>query len=124
MAQWKQAMTQEQVNRIITEKVLGECWHEYQQATANGELWVCSKCGRSTGYSGRLTDFPDYSQWVHYGPLLEKIQSERYWEVISYYTHRGSGYGEGDYEKFNEDLLNPTRGSLAIAEFVKDREGK
>ena len=115
-------MTQIEVNKIITEKVLGKCWHEWHHIGMKaqplnylmGYTNVCSKCNKQA--TKRVN--PDFSKWADYGPLLEKIQGEEWWEDIAYYTHRGTGYGEGDYERFNEDLLNPARGSLALAEFV------
>jgi len=108
-------MTQSEVNKIITERVLRECWHEWT-GTYSYRPRQCAKCKIFETYSG--SDNSNFSHWGHYGPLLEKIQGERYWEVISYYTHRGSGYGEGDYEKFNEDLLSPSAGSYLLAEFI------
>ena len=92
-------MTQSEVNRVLAEKILKKCdhdrpfhWDEYGQ---------CLACA---------AEIPDFSQWAHYGPLLEKIQGEGYWRELAY---RESAQG-----CFRESLLNPTRGSLAIAEFV------
>lgn len=114
-------MTQSEVNRIIMEKVLRECWHEVIDIGINGENWW--KVVTENGYTFYTANNPnlDFSRWEHYGPLLEKIQGEGWWWVFVFeiYTCR--------HDALNtvlEVLLNPTKGSLTIAEFVKDREVK
>ena len=106
-------MTQSEVNKILTEKVLGQCWHEWT-GTYSYRPRQCPKCKIFETYKG--SENPDFSLWEHYGPLLEKIQGEGYWRELAY---RESAQG-----CFRESLLNPTRGSHAIAEFVKDMEVK
>ena len=101
-------MTQIEVNKIITEKVLGKCWH-IRSCDA------CLKCGVQLFVPDGKTEKgvrrfkivgnPDFSQWSDYGPLLEKIQGEEWWENFRWIT----AYA---------DTTNPTRGSLALAEFV------
>ena len=101
-------MNQNEVNRIITEKVLGECWHILHMIQDG--CYICTACGKEYGRYCLRPINPDFSQWEHYGPLLEKIQGEGYWRELAY---RESAQG-----CFRESLLNPTTGSHAIAEFV------
>ena len=100
-------MTQEQVNQIITE-AMGLCWHEWI-GTYSYRPRQCPKCKIFETYKG--SDNPDFSLWEHYGPLLEKIQGAEWWEKVAF-------DGNGRYEFRVNTLLNPTTGSLAIAEFV------
>ena len=86
-------MNQAEVNKIITEKVLGEEW--------------------SIHWDAEFTN-PDFSQWSDYGPLLEKIQSEEWWGDF----HEVITFGEYRSRDVIWTLLNPARGSLALAEFV------
>ena len=110
-------MNQNEVNRIITEKVLGECWHEtgIDMSRPIGRELYCKKGCEATYPT--LSNHPDFSHWEYYGPLLEKIQGERYWDKVAF-------DGNGRYEFRVNTLLNPTRGSHAIAEFVVDMEVK
>lgn len=112
-------MNQNEVNRIITEKVLGECYHIFDNISSSD---TCVKCKKVYGSNYSMCHIrSDFSTWSDYGPLLEKIQGETWWEDFVAVQWNNGLMPDGD---FLGNLLNPTKGSHAIAEFVKDREVK
>ena len=104
-------MNQNEVNKIITEKVLRECWLNITQVPIliddDGTVLDSMPSTPDTN--------PDFSQWSNYGPLLEKIQGEEWWEEFVAVQWANGLMPEGN---FLGNLLRPTRGSLALAEFV------
>ena len=104
-------MTQSEVNKIITEKVLKECW--------------------SIHWDAEFTNL-DFSQWKHYGPLLEKIKaSDWFGDFLDWFIKRNylDEVTLDNALMVFFDVLTCIRcddrhGSHAIAEFVKDKEVK
>ena len=91
-------MTQNEVNKILTEKVAKKPWYE-------------------NGTDINIT----YSVWGHYGPLLEKIIHEIWYDQFIAEMKTGIEYHSNPLTHFmfwSKTLLNPTRGSLTLAEFV------
>jgi hypothetical protein len=121
------SMTQDQINRIITEErgVTVDC------ARCNGsgdiekggvpycqlpKFYKCPKC------NGTGETYPNYSTWNDYGVMLEEFRKKDWWgEFII--KHGGSlGDFNKEYYYVPDWLLNPKIGSLAIAEFLKGRK--
>lgn len=84
-------MTNEQVNRTITE-VMGLKWHDPTKFTMER---------RNPSYT---------SNWLDYGKALEWAQKQDWWEELAYQTEYVG--------MVTEDLLNPLRGSHNLAEFI------
>lgn len=122
-------MNQSEVNKIITEKVLGQCWHEWT-GTYSYRPRQCPKCKIFETYKG--SDNPDFSQWPHYGPLLEKIKaSDWFGDFLDWFIKRN----RLDEVSLDNALMvffdvmtcihcDDRHGSFIIAEFVKDMEVK
>lgn len=108
-------MTPDERNRVLHEKVMGRCWHEFAfKHKKEGHTAPCVKCNSF--------DFPnpDYSKWEFYGPMLEWAMKQEWWRSVAYNIDINDYEGTAEYE-FNEDFLNPLRGSTAIAEFLEER---
>ena len=103
-------MTELQINQLLHERVMGECWHEYLHG-------ICIKCGRWSNHGGMISANwnPSYtSSWADYGRLLEMAITKEWWDDVA--------YGKALWQGFKVDtILNPLRGSTAMAEFVKER---
>lgn len=102
-------MTQQQVNKVITE-AMGLCYHEWGNAFQG--WFYCMKCGNEKSSSVH----PDFSTWQDWGRALEWAQGQEWWDrFISVEWDKGL-MPDGD---FLGTLLNPTCGSLALAEFIE-----
>lgn len=65
-------MTRSEINKYITEKVLGECWHDSDGDV--GDIYAhCSKCGL---FDPPIYERPNFSQWKHYGPMIRKCMEK------------------------------------------------
>lgn len=122
-------MEQETTNRIIR-KARGKCWHE--EGFHYPYRVSCKNCG---DYEVNWDNpNPDYSQWPHYGPMLEWAKVQGWWPdfvktllqpphsydvVIKEWNITGKVMGF-------EVLLNPNQGSLAIASYIEEnvKEGR
>ena len=101
-------MTELEINQLLHERVMGECWHEYLHG-------ICIKCGRWSNHGGMISANwnPSYtSSWADYGRLLEVAMTKEWWNDFAYYSN-------GDFKI--STMLNPLKGSTAMAEFVKAR---
>jgi len=118
-------MTPDERNQTIHE-ARGLCWHEKVDniEMSNGEFYnadICSKCKSSTPFN------PDYSKWEHYGPLLENWAIKETWYVDfilkTFFDDDGHGriYTITAIVPLNY-MLNPLKGSIAIAKFLKERK--
>ena len=92
-------------NRTIHE-AMGLCWHEFAYTGK------CLNCGEAVvGLN------PDYtSDWSAYGKVLEWAQKKTWWEDFAYKS-RYNPYGVM-VAFLREDLLIPSKGSTALAEFI------
>ena len=102
-------MTNLEINQLLHERVMGECWHEIEPRD-DGNLVrdYCIKC-ETFGVGSSLAD---YTNWPDYGPMLEVAMTKEWWNDFAYYSN-------GDFKI--STILNPLRGSTAMAEFVKER---
>lgn len=109
-------MTELGINRIIHE-ARGLCWHEWEQ------IYTCggSRCKHCQKYypvfpnaeTAQIIQDTDYTKWEHYGPMLEWAMKKEWGrKLLEGYALNGC----------IEILLNPRRGSTAIAEFLKERK--
>ena len=117
-------MTELQINQLIHQKVLGKCWHEWEYDDVSySVVWEtrfkCRKCGEETwvDYGSMPSNPSSTSSWADYGPMLEECMKKEWWRELAYYMSTDDTT-YADYE-FKEDILNPLRGSTAIAEFVE-----
>lgn len=129
-------LTAPQVNQIIA-KVMGKCWHlwesnhsfsrreeaqafeTYKKPNSNSNYvflydWVCYRCGAGIDSMSRPIN-PSYtSDWSDYGQALEWAMEQDWWldfeAFLIMHNHMGRRY-----------LLNPLRGSIALAEFIKEK---
>lgn len=105
-------MTEQEINRVIHEKARGLCWHE--EDCRESERWTdeyevfCKKCNKICP-----EDNPSYtSDWSAYGPMLEWAKEEKWWiDFLGYFWMKNT-------ENAVTSLLNPLKGSTALAEFI------
>jgi hypothetical protein len=112
-------VTELQINQLIHEKVMGKCWHNADKRVGDSIIiplqWFCTKCGDEVGHEGVYMSplHPSYtSSWADYGPMLEECMKKEWWNDFAYYSN-------GDFKI--STMLNPLKGSTAMAEFVKAR---
>lgn len=117
-------MTKQKINRFITEKVMGECWHEIDDRYAGDvlpnpyTLHKCKHCGvifaDMINTDGYITNHDYCTDWTAFGRLWEKMRES------------------DDYEKLNLGIewpneicvayINPTRFAEAVARFYGWKE--
>ena len=100
-------MTELEINQIIHE-AMGKCWHEDDTLTSH---YRCKHCGAESMFA--FIRNPSYtSSWSDYGPMLEECMKKEWWpDFINF----GLIY---ESKEVIPTLLNPLKGSIAIAEFV------
>ena len=79
--------------------------------------------GDPLGYlvAKREGNSPSYtSSWADYGRLLEVAMTKGWWIKFAY-EEDTDGVTYANYDFKEETVLNPLRGSTAMAEFVKER---
>jgi len=106
-------MTNLEIDQLLHDRVIGECWHRADKDAFFGPGWsLCIFCKE------QLTVNPSYtSSWADYGRLLEVAMTKEWWfdflnNIVISWVHQ--------YEVLSI-VLNPHRGSTAMAEFVKER---
>ena len=108
-------MTNAEINKLLHERVVGQCWQEYLHG-------ICIKCGRWSNHGGMISANwnPSYtSSWADYGRLLEAAMTKERWREFAY-TYESEVDSSFGMFVLREDLLNPLRGSTAMAEFIKE----
>lgn len=115
---------QESINRFITEKVFGECWHEWKynvQGTAF-TAWPCI-CGRNHAEISN----PNYcGSWEEsgkaFGLLWEKMRDD-YNTIDQLIVWEAQGYrNRADTIRAFIRLINPARFAEAVARFYGWKE--
>jgi hypothetical protein len=65
-------------DRILTEKVIRGCWHEWPEKPTplfQSGSDLCKKCGGFKGMVGSV----DFSGWKGFGELWEQLRQRKYW---------------------------------------------
>ena len=98
-------MTPDELNRFVHEKIMGLSLPECDNCGTK----YPEHCGCEAVEIGSGCSLPDYTQWEHYGPLLENV-----W--------RKADFAHYVIRKIElSDLLNPPRGLAAICEFFREK---
>jgi len=109
-------------NRFIHEKIMGKCWHECKERYED----ECLKCNHAFQDPITYEPFdcrtlnPDYTQWEHYGPMLEELKQNTNFDTLMMKLlddYRSDEYTVSWYDFVHDILLTPTRGCQAIVEF-------
>ena len=118
-------MTELEINQLLHEKVMGKCWHTYlsQRYTSQRDEFSapCIKCKRELYWLDGEDVNPSYtSSWANYGPILEECMMKEWWDVFcDSLLPKNQRPRIGDERVIPPLMLNPLRGSTAIAEFVE-----
>lgn len=119
--------TELEINRLLHEKVMGKCWHEwYKVIPPPSDDFECPyyacMCGE---IYNDTTDNPSYtSSWTDYGPMLEVAARQEWWgwflnwQVLKEDKNKCLMW----IGLINQTLLNPLRGSTAIARFITEHK--
>jgi len=118
-------MINDELNRFVHEKIMGQCWHEaedYYYKDPDSDFWsgMRKRCKKCHG----LPINPDYTQWEHYGKVLEKLHAEDMWNKLAYY-HLDKYENQDELDVllvFDEIMHNPLSGLAAIAEFFRGKK--
>jgi hypothetical protein len=104
------AMTRD---RILTEKVIRGCWHEWPEKPTSlfqSGSDLCKKCG---GFKG-MVGYIDFSSWKGFGELWEQLRQRKYWGAFwQWLTQR---YSWEEWES-----KNPSQRADVVLEFWKEK---
>lgn len=116
------AMTNTEINRALQE-AMGGCWHEIDD---NGYVLASSpmsgKCRHCRGLMTKgKPNNPFFTiSWADYGKALEWAMKQEWWNEFAMdmaFTQTGAG----PFEVLTRlAILNPLKGSIALAEFIKE----
>lgn len=95
-------MTKVEANRIITEE-MGIYWHPEE---------ICKTCKQITPKNPSPSD-----SWEDYGRVLAWAQEQKWWKKFNL---ENCSVGLPSFPVINTYLLNPKRGTFAVAQFILD----
>jgi len=102
-------------DRVLTEKVIRACWHEWPGNPTSVSLFgraPCKKCG-TCGY----VHFIDFSTWAGFGELWEQLKQRKHCgDFLKWLTQKCS------WEEW--ELKNPSQRGDAVFEFWKEKGEK
>ena len=101
-------------DRFLTE-VMGECWHEEDDAFPN--RYVCIHCKRSWPFGIPINNF---STWVGFGKLWERAQKQEWW-AYDFWAYHLLSPSDGGPVADQEWFVHPDRFANAVYEFLKAR---
>jgi hypothetical protein len=117
---------QESINKFLTEKFLGGCWHEaitddFEYQGAIYQYLRCEHCGK---------DWLDITlqnlfTWEGFGILWEKAQEQEWFEDFN--STRGGRVKrvmQCSWNLVKTDLINPQTFPIILAEFLGYKEGE
>ncbi len=100
-------------DRILTEKVIRGCWHEWPEKPTSlfqSRSDLCKKCGGFNGMAGYI----DFSNWKGFGELWEQLRQRKYWGAFwQWLTQR---YLWQEWES-----KNPSQRADVVLEFWKEK---
>lgn len=105
----------------IIHEARGLCWHKFINGMAYPAYPAQYECAFCGDYFSDPN--PDYSKWEFYGPMVEEMMEKEWWPlfIVKLIYVPGSPVEANDYDQLIPiDMLNPTRGRDAIAEFLKE----
>ena len=122
-------MTDEDINKFLHEKIMGECWHDkpVRAAYTGVNIVVCPKCDKRFSILTK-NHHPSYAtSWADYGKLLEKVRQHADWEYFVEKLFCYQWLKDGNFATCTHEavgiLFDPVTGSAAIAEYF-GRESK
>ena len=102
-------LTNEELDKLIHEKIMGECWHE--------GVSRCRKCGAAETI-GKRAQNPSYTtNPADYWRLLEKIKRNCLFNKFTWNISRKVTGRRGCYNTAFEVLLDTRKGCEAIASY-------
>ncbi len=100
-------------DRILTEKVIRGCWHEWPERPSSRFQPVsdlCKKCGDLRG----AVEYIDFSSWRGFGELWDQLKQRKYWgEFWKWLTH------EYPWEEW--ELKTPSQRADVVFEFLQEK---
>ena len=119
-------MTDAELNKLLHEKVMGKCWHEWSAYESGTFLEKCGKCGE-TVLMGKTLPVPSYTtNPAEYWELLMWCKGQENWDeflitiTIDKQWSQGSVYG---IIYALNILLDMSKGCSAILEFFGKEGG-
>lgn len=114
-------MTDQELNKLLHEKVMNECWHEPENSVS-GSLW-CRKCNYEwlpkLLYSGN----PSYTtNPADYWRLLQNVKMHK--DAGRFLARLGFAHGNREVVDALYTLLDMPRGCQAIADFFVLKDGE
>lgn len=110
----------------IIHEAIGLCWHEWEQVHCCGGS-KCKRCGHywpvpPDERTKSIIQDVDYTLWKQYGPMLEWAMKQKWWDEFKIWHATQAFCSYRDKEFIHQSILNPLKGSTAIAEFWKERK--
>jgi len=92
MGERSREMTNEH-KKLLTEEVLGECWHVIEES---GDVYLCSKCGKSRATifmeGGRCTDNRTFDNDADMMALRKALRYKMLWHKFFMFSFAQSGF--------------------------------
>lgn len=108
--------------RMLTEEVLGECWHGYTDGVTSDGQWRMCTCGYAYIIPEKHRN-RTFATWKDLGDLKEKIVEMGEWE--SFLIYAASTFSpDREMKNFTNYLLDPTRFSELVARWWEERKVK
>lgn len=114
-------MSDEEVNKYLTEELFGECWHHYWwwlDVAVNEHCYRCADCGIQKFQTMRPSN-QNFFTPEGFFKLWNKAQEMGWWGPLVRPYMLGTPFG--CYDKIF-DLINPTRFAIEVYSFLSDRE--
>jgi len=100
-------------DRILTEKVIRGCWHEWPEKPTflfQSRSDLCKKCG---GFKG-MVGYIDFSSWKGFGELWEQLRQRKYWGAFWQWLTQRYSWQEWESKE-------PSQRADVVLEFWKEK---
>ena len=100
-------------DRILTEKIIRGCWHEWPEKPSSPWQFgsdLCKKCG---GLRGSVY-YIDFSTWKGFGELWEQLRKRKYWQEFWKWLTRKYSWEEWE-------LKNPSQRADVVFKFLQEK---